>query len=263
MRELGLDFDAARSWFAVKHESPFLLIEVDEETTKSWATHLGVPLRRCYITDGRLAERVRESGQNSQDVIATVLPDPGSTMSGDFGEIITAIVHGTRAFPVLPLDPKKWQLKNDRRKPAPYSDVVQMILPSWPTSSSEDQLICAEVKSKATASASRPIQSAVTDSKKDQDGRLDKTLIWLKERAILGEIEGAWRDYLNRFIQAVDFPRATREFRAVAVISEEFVAEEMADLELPPSNECTLIVISIHNLKDVYESVFLAASTSA
>ena len=107
-----------------------------------------------------------------------------------------------------------------------------------------------------------PIPNAIADSRKDQEGRLDKTLIWLRERAILGEIEDAWRDRLNRFINAIDFPPATRDFFAVAVISEEFVADETANLTLPPSNECTLIVIAIHDLKNVYESVFAAAATS-
>jgi hypothetical protein len=47
-----------------------------------------VAVRRCYITDGFLDERVKATGRTKAEIVAAVLPDAGSTMSGDFGEIL-------------------------------------------------------------------------------------------------------------------------------------------------------------------------------
>src|SRR5690349_3073927 len=58
-------------------------------------------------------------------------------MTGDFGEFVAFLFLGSRAHPEDVVGPMKWRLKQDRLKPAPYSDVVQFALPDWPSSSSD------------------------------------------------------------------------------------------------------------------------------
>lgn len=262
MRELGLDLTALRNTFVSAQATPYAIVEIPPNFANTLAVKLGPAVRRCYIADDVLDARHAESGITKRGLVAVKLPDPGSVMSGDFGEILTALFQAVTANPHEVLDAKKWRLKNDRTKPAPGSDVVQLILPDWPNASSEDRLICSEVKTKSTRGSSSPIKSAISDSKKDSDGRLAKTLVWLRERAKdtgLGTISVS---QLNRFIEAVDYPPAELEFRAVAVICSSLTAAELKDVVPPPGGERALVVITVPNLKQNYESVYNAALES-
>ena len=263
VRGLGLDLETFGKMFSTIQEAPFALIEIPAECASTLAAQLGVPVRRCYISDEVLQARVAETSIPVRDLISVKLPDPGSTMAGDFGEILTALFQAAREHPGEVLDPKKWRLKHDRSKPASGSDVVQMILPYWPTPSLEDRIICSEVKTKSTSGGSTPIKDAITDSKKDSDRRFIKTLIWLKERALDTGLETITVEQLDRFIKAVDYPIARREFRAVAVICADLVEAELLNVEPPPSEERALVVISVPDLKVNYEAVYEAALASA
>lgn len=183
-------------------------------------------------------------------------------MSGDFGEILASFYFASKARPAEVPDPIKWRYKNDRTQPTPKSDVVQFLLPSWPTPSSEDTVLCAEVKTKATSGNSSPIANALEGSRLDREGRVAKTLVWLKELAISPGLETMEIGHLDRFIQAIDHPEYVREFKAVAIISTEFVVDETAAVDSEPDG-CSLIVISVPNLKDTYTVVFDAAAASA
>lgn len=100
------------------------------------------------------------------EIVSSVLPDRGSVMAGDFGEILTSIFQAASLYPLEVLDPKKWRLKQDRNQPAPHSDVVQLVVPDWPTATSADRVICSEVKTKSTDGRSTPVASAVADSRR-------------------------------------------------------------------------------------------------
>lgn len=200
-----------------------------------------------------------ETSSPARDILAVKFPDRGSTMAGDFGEILVALFQAAHEYPAEVSDPKKWRLKEDRTKPAPKSDVVQFLAPEWPRSSPDDRLICSEVKTKSTPGSSKPITEAITDSKKDSDGRLIKTLNWLKERALDTGLETVSVQLLNRFIRAVDHPPALREFQAVAVICASLVDRELRGVEPPSKEERALIVITVPDLKSHYESVYETA----
>lgn len=263
MLELELDFEALGEVFSTTQSMPFAVIEIDVEQAATFADRLGVPVRRCYISDPSLQARIAETSVSARTVVGSKLPDRGSTMAGDFGEILTALFHAASEHPGVVLDPKKWRLKQDRTKPAPGSDVVQMILPLWPAASADDRIICAEVKTKSTSGTSTPIASAIADSEKDSSRRFVKTLNWLKERAIDTGLSTISIEQLDRFIHPVDHPEATREFRAVAVICASLVADELIGVVPPPPSERALIVISVPDLKETYERVFDAALLSA
>jgi len=57
-------------------------------------------------------------------------------------------------------------------------------------------------------------------------------------------------------VKATDYPPAIREFRAVAVISSELLEKELADITAPETTECTLVVISVPDLKANYEGLY-------
>lgn len=263
MQELEVEFGAFAQVFSSSRSAPFAVIEIDTEQAGAFADRLSVPLRRCYISDATLRTRVEETSVSARSIVGSKLPDRGSTMAGDFGEILTALFHAAREHPGVVLDPKKWQLKQDRTKPAPGSDVVQMILPHWPLASADDRIICAEVKTKSTSGASMPIASAIADSAKDSSRRFVKTLNWLKERALDTGFSTVSIEQLDRFIHPIDHPEATREFRAVAVICASLVADELVGVVAPPADERALIVISVPDLKENYERVYDAALATA
>ncbi len=258
MKELGLDLIEVRAFFEEIQATPMIQVKIEPERAEAWTQLLGVPVRRCYISDGRLADLVEQDGHAHKTILEALLPDKGSVMAGDYGEIITALYLAACAYPAETHEPKMWRLKSRRTKPSEGSDVVQFQLPHWPESSSDDRITCAEVKTKSTNGQSTPVQSAIQHSRKDRENRLAKTLVWLRERAILGDLDTVALDHLDRFIKATDHPPAAREFRAVAVISTELVDDELLGVDeiLPDEDECTLIVISIPDLKANYESLF-------
>lgn len=261
MKELGLDLAQVSAFFVEQHADPFLLVKVDASRTEEWTQLLGVPARRCYIADERLQAIVDAQGQTHQVVVGTKIPPKGSVMAGDYGEIMTALFLASREHPNETLEPKMWSLKADRTKASQGSDVVQLHLPDWPRASTNDSVVCAEVKTKSTKTNATPIADALADSTKDRESRLAKTLTWIRERAILGDTTTVKVEHLDRFIRADENPPANFEFRAVAVISSELVAdatshEVFADLELPSKDVCTLIVISVPDLKENYEKLF-------
>jgi hypothetical protein len=199
MLDLGVDLALVRSWFPHLQETPYILIRVSREHAQTWADTLKVSIRRCYITDQILLGAADQNQITQAEVIAAKLPDPGATMSGDFGEIITYLYQGARQQPASALGVVKWRLKQDRTKPAPHSDVVHVVLPSWPTPTADDCVFCAEVKTKATAGNSTPIANAIEDSKKDRVSRLARTLEWLRERPLTESVGDFTLDQLEPY----------------------------------------------------------------
>lgn len=263
MDQNNLDFDALNIAFTTVHAEPYALIKVEPVMATKLAELLGATVRRYYISDDSLTANAVRMGSPCEELVKMKIPDAGSVMSGDFGEILTAIFQATEFHPLPLLDPHKWRLKQDRTKPAPYSDVVQFLTPSWPEPSSEDVLVCSEVKSKATSGRFDPIHDALEDSRIDREGRLSKTLVWLRERAHFEELEGVTIEHLERFIDSVDYPPATRVFRAVAVICSSLVNDETAQLEVPSDEESALVIISVADLKATYTAVYDAVVASA
>lgn len=262
MRELGLNLKLIQSVIVRTQDTPYAVIEVPARQIFSLATELGVAVRRYYVSDAKLEERYQATAIAKDKLVAAKLPDRGSVMSGDFGEILTALLQAAGEYPTNVLDPKKWRLKQDRTKAAPYSDVVQFMLPQWPIATANDRLVCAEVKTKSTPGTFAPITAAIGDAKKDRGGRLAKTLVWLRERAMDTDLGTVSIAQLSRFIDAVDYPPASREFRAVAVICSTLIDAELRDIEVPATDECALIVISVPDLKRNYEELFEAVISS-
>ncbi len=262
MDELGFDFVDAVPWFGHDQELPYVLVRVSAQNAAEFSARIGEPLRRCYITDLELDVAAQQNGVSRGEILRSKLPDAGSTMSGDFGEVLGYFYQATRELPATAFGPKKWRLKQDRTKPAPKSDVVHFVMPNRPHPSDFDAILCAEVKAKATSAPSTPITDAINDCKKDRTSRLASTLVWLRERALTTSLGDVDLPLLDRFINAVDYPPVAKRFRAVAVICNSLLNSELVAVPDVADPEFTLVVIGVPNLHATYTAAYAAAQNS-
>lgn len=256
MRDLGIDITAISPWFIPEHDAPFALVRVSNEHAAAWTDVLGIPVRRCYIDDNLLEKRARAVGRSRAELLAAKLPERGSIMAGDFGEILVFLYQAAQEPTLEIVGPKKWRLKEARTRSASHTDVVQFALPHWPQASEDDQILCSEVKTKSTAGNSSPIRSAIADCEKDRTGRLAKTLVWLRERALHEDLGTTTINHLERFINAIDHPEARKRFRAVAVVCTSLVDQELVHAPQQQPSDYSVVVIAVPNLKQQYEKVF-------
>lgn len=211
-------------------------------------------LPECYIAQAILRDRVKATALPACTILANKLPDPGSVMSGDFGEIFTLFFLGSQRAEKVALI-KKWRYKQDRRKPAPHSDVVLLYREFADKSSKNDFVISAESKQKATKSAFAPIEAAIAGLTLDQTGRLARTLAWLREKAI----DQGHREEIalvERFTHDLAVTYA-KHYKAVAIIDRELLDGELTRQPSPAINASfEVVVIGIKDLKVFYETVF-------
>lgn len=259
--DLGLSFQAASGWFSVEQKASYRFVSVKPAQATALTTNLGMAIRRCYISDEKVSTQAIKYPPATK-VIAAALPDPGSVMSGEFGEILTYFYQGSTALPTDAVGLRRWHLKQDRNKPAPYSDVVHLVLPNWPSPSAQDAVLCSEVKAKSTKGKFEPIQKAIEGCETDRVGRLAETLTWLRDRAITGATEGASVEQLTRFIEPAGLPVAIKKFQAVAVVCDSLVTEELEKAPATPSPNYEVVVISVPKLKDTYEAAYTTAMNS-
>lgn len=255
----SLDYPTIRRWFSDINAHGYVRLEVPAAHARGLAEHLGLSIRRCYLSDNSISELLSEK-TTEQELIAACLPDRGSTMAGDFGEILAYIFNLADKGSLNLKGPKKWRLKDNRRMPSPMSDVVQFALPHWPTASAADQLLCSEVKIKSTKSNFRPITDALDHSRKDRASRLAKTLIWLRERTILKADTDVTREQLDRFINAAENPMFLKSFNAVAIVCNGLIEDELQADRPPTDPHHQIVVIGVHELKNTYEQVFDAVA---
>jgi len=208
----------------------------------------------CYITQSVLRERMKATGKTASEILANKLPDFGSVMSGDFGEMLTLYFLGTERAEKVEMI-KKWRFKQDRRKAAPHSDVVVLYRESETKASANDFVINAESKQKSTKGSFAPIAKAIEGVTQDQTGRLGRTLAWLREKAIdYGDKEGI--ALIERFTHDLSVSYA-KHYKAVAVIDRDLLDAELTRQPAPmPNSTFEVVVIGIKDLKDFYERVF-------
>lgn len=210
----------------------------------------------CYITSELLADRMAAVGLTAPQIIQNKIPDRGSVMAGDFGEVTTLFFLGSERSEAVK-NIMKWQYKQDRTKAAPHSDVLILHREDYEQASTNDFVICAESKLKSTRSPFSPIESSIAGYNLDKTGRLARTLVWLKEKEIdHGSPESI--AFVERFTDEHLDTEYSKYFKAVAIIDRTFIDEELSKtLELPVQNEeFEIIVLGISDLKDLYERTF-------
>ena len=192
-----------------------------------------------------------------EEILSVLIPDAGSVRAGEFAEIFSYLIL-VESHPELSLNgPKKWRWKDDRNKAALKTDIVLfncVVGKPSPT----DILIAGEAKAKATKSKTwEPIASAIDGSQIDYTGRLAKTLVWLREKAIK-HVDHIERAKLERFIKSDEPANGpyVKKFKAIAVMDENFVAEELSKLveAIPDPHE--VLIVAIKNMKDFYQHVY-------
>jgi hypothetical protein len=271
MEELQITLGQVQGWFDQLQDNPYVLIRVPPQHSEHWPEILCNAVRRCYLSDHKLLNRIATLKEEFDEdeatvqtkVIASKLPGPGSTRAGEFGEILAYIYQAATAAPSVAFGPKRWRFKQLKDKPAPCSDVVQVIVPNWPNSSEDDELLCTEVKLKSTSGKFSPITAAIAGCKVDRVSRLSRTLEWFQDCA-LGEGLGiVTLAQIERFIKATDYPPAKKTFRALAVICSSLLEEELKEVPADPGEDYVLVVLGVANLHELYNQVFQAALESS
>lgn len=262
MDDLEFDTEEVAAWFSSTTNTTFQLVRVSDDSVSSWTAKLAPVLRRCYLTDETVSANAQRLSISSAEVIGSALPDPGPVMSGDFGEIVSYLFHAATLETAEYVGVKKWRLKENRLKAAPMSDVIHLVLPNWPNASENDVVLCSEVKTKATTGGFQPIVEALKHIEKDSVSRLAKTLVWLRERALRADLGQLTVSHLDRFIKSSDFPPATRNYFAVAVVCDSLAASELSTVPQSIPSDRTLVVIVIPRLKETYGAVFGAAPST-
>src|SRR5947208_1793358 len=101
MDELGFNFTTAVTWFQHQQDQPFALVKLTSDQTAQLAGQIAFAVRRCYITDQLLTQRAVDLGVQQAEILASRMPDQGSTMAGDFGEILCYFYQSTKGLPAF------------------------------------------------------------------------------------------------------------------------------------------------------------------
>ncbi len=227
---------------------------------------LPVEYRKCYITDEQLIASVRDLSMHYSDLLRDhYLPDPGSVMSGEFGEILSYFLLKERYFPEKKLEgPKKWRWKDDRNHAIQKTDVM---LFEWGANPSPNDLLASpESKTKATKNNSYdPSKNAVAGAHDDFVSRLSTSLTWLKSRYVK-ERNGEQMTRVERFLDPVTHGTYQKHFKAVVVIDDALLADELSrdrDLsEFVFDVNFEILLVSIERLKTAYEQTYENVLTS-
>ena len=233
-----------------------ILYKINEEEIDDFINKLTDGFRDCYIIDSDLKKYARELKISQSEFIRDyILPDIGNVKSGDFGEMLSyhVLIDNYGGKRILLSGPKKWRWKG-RNKSSPGNDVILFHISNPNTPSSDDMVITAESKMKATRSNSHRIQDAIEGAVIDKLSRTAKTLIWLDEKyARSGDLKR--KENLARFLDPSKYGTYQKVHKAIAIIDSEFEKEEL-EKEIINEEEIVVIVLSINQLLDGYEKTF-------
>lgn len=246
-------------------QGEFIILKLKPDEIDEFLDKLPIEYRKCYITDEQLVASVRDLNMYYSDILKDhYLPDPGNVMSGEFGEILSYFLLKERYLPENELDgPKKWRWKDDRNHAIQKTDIILFEYGTNP--SSNDLLVSAEVKSKATKNNSYdPIKNAVAGAHDDFVSRLSTSLAWLKSRYVK-ERNGEQVARVERFLDPVTHGTYHKHFKAVVVIDDALLADEIArdrDLLAEFDAHFEILLVSIQGLKTAYEQTYENVLTS-
>ena len=241
----------------------YIIVKFNYSNGDELHAHLSKILDHFYIEPSKLKELCSKNGTTRSKVMDTLLPDPGSVMSGDFAEILSYLFLRETYTPPL-VGPVKWRWKEDRNKAVQKTDIVLFHL-EGKKSKKKDFLVAVEVKAKATKDDRwAPIQKSIEGLSDDYLRRLAITLPWMRDRALRDDHQ-TMVNTLDRFINSQKESNGPYEkkFKAFAVIDENLVQDELEKeintkgLELPSHGE--IVVLSLPNLKELYEQVYRGA----
>lgn len=244
---------------SLKNDIKILALKPSERD--DFLASLPAKFRLCYISDKKLTASAKKTKISKEEFVRNfLLPDRGSVMSGDFGELLCYVItkdHFKDAkFKVGA--PKKWRWKQDSKKPAPHTDILIFKARNLKSKNNnpKDELIAVEAKMKAGKNKSYdPIQNAVEGANKDKLSRMSKSLQWYYER-YAKEGKPTAMELVNKFRNPDTYGSFKRSFKAIAVIDENLFNDELSKDIDNLDSDVEIWAISIDKLKDAYEKVF-------
>jgi len=242
------------NYFDFEKNEEFYIYRLKPENIEKFLHEITLEFRKCYITDKNLEKGAKKNRISmSKFLEECILPSIGKIKAGDFGEMLSSFfVLEHYAFKgIILFSPRKWQWKQDRNKPMPYSDAVCFHRKDEITPSENDFVVCVESKTKATRSNKHRIQESIEGANKDKLSRLAITLAWLKEKY---EREGypEMKEYIERYSDPVGKRSYNKIFKAFAILDKKFEKFEISKGVIN-TDGISIIIITMDNLKDIYE----------
>jgi hypothetical protein len=141
--------------------------------------------------------------------------------------------------------------KEDRNKASPYTDVVGFHCEDVKNLSENDFVVSVESKMEATKTPENRIQVAINGANTDRLSRLAKTLRWLKEKY---EKDGnkERKVFVERYSDPVGKGTYKKIYKAFAILDKSF-EENKLSLPIVNNDNITIVVITMKNLKEIYE----------
>lgn len=235
-------------YFERTNENNIHVYRLREGVLDTFISELTDDFRLSYISDDELEELSSINEMKKSDFLEQfILPDKGNIKSGDFGEIFCfhSVIENFSNKGIKLIGPYKWMWK-DRNKAAQYSDAVL-----FGSNGEKDLIVTIESKMKATKSSRHRIQDAIDGSEDDKLTRMSKTLFWLREKyARIGDVKN--RKLADRYAQPSRYGEYNKIFKAIAVVDNHFVKEEL-EKEFNKSEDIVVLLFSIEELKETYE----------
>jgi hypothetical protein len=251
-------------FFSYFEKNGFHIYKLNIPDTESFLDAIKEEARKYYISDRDLAEKSEKNGISKKEFLEQyILPSIGKIKSGDFGEIFSCFsvreCYAQKGF--ILVCPRKFIWKMDRDKAMPFTDVVGFYREDITKASSNDFIVSVESKMKATNSSANRIQEAIDGAQKDRTTRLAKTLIWLKQKyARDGNAE--MHKFTKRYCDPVYQGTYNKIYEAFTIIDNKFEATEI-EKSVDNNDGITIIVISMDNLKNIYETNLKKIAESA
>ncbi|TGL59511.1 hypothetical protein [Leptospira sarikeiensis] len=244
-------------YFTRTDEADYILYSLKNNKHGELVKSIFKHFRTFYIGDVELKDKANLNQITPTEFLREyILPDKGSIMSGDFGEICSFLIASEKSKkekkPVY--GPLKWRWK-DKNKASLHTDCILFYRKNFKTASTEDFLISIESKMKATPSKKKHrIQDAIDGAADDKLFRLALTLKWLERMyAKEGNIKEKLR--LERFQNPAKYGGYDIRNKAYAFIDERFLKEEESKA-IENNHNIIVIVFSIEKLKEAYEQTF-------
>ena len=242
------------SYFDFEKNEKLNIYRLKPENVGKFLHEITLEFRQCYIADNILEEKAKKNKMPMSKYLEEfILPSKGNIKAGDFGEMLSYffVIEHYAFKEIILFSPRKWQWKQDKNKAMPYSDAVCFHREDKNTPTENDFVICVESKMKATKSKECRIQEAVEGANTDKVSRLAKTLLWLRDKyAKDGDMK--MRKYIERYLEPVEKETYSKNFKAFAIIDNEFEKFEISQ-PIINDNDISIIIIIMDNLKDMYE----------
>lgn len=235
----------------------YQIYSLKEDDLGDFLNKLPEEFRLCYITDDELNDLSKKNGESKNDTLRKyILPNVGNIMSGDFGEMLSyfLVIDKYNDEGLIIDGPRKWRWKPARNKPAPYSDAVLFHFHNKGKSSTKDKMISIESKMKATYSNNHRIQDAINDAKEDRNSRAVKTLDWLDEKYGRCGMRKEQQE-LQRFRKPSKFGSYEKIYKAIPIIDKKLLPDELKE-KVISDDGIKILVISINNLKEIYQDTY-------